>query len=209
MEITYDRLHALALTDDRTTTTALAGPLQAQLADWTPLRAWHFLAQTCFESEFYRRFIENLNYRPDIIADRWPRLSPRANALAHNPEALANAAYASYVDDKGETHDPLGNGAEGNGNGWAYRGRGLIQITGRWNYSHFATRTGIDIFNTPDLAAVADNAVRLAISFWTERDCDEAADRDDVAGVTLKINGGENGLADRKVLTTRAKTLFT
>jgi putative chitinase len=214
MQITYDRLTALALEGDRTVMTGIANPLNSFLLNSsinTPLRCWHFLAQICYESGFFRRLIENLNYsHASAIAAAWPRLASRADSLVNNPEALANAAYASYVDTAGVTHDPLGNGAEGNGNGWLYRGRGLIQITGRWNYTHYATLTGMDIFTRPDLAAAPDSAVRLAIAFWNSLGCNDGADADDVAWVTRKINGpAMDGLADRKTLRLRAATIFT
>lgn len=213
MQITQEKLHELALTDSSAVTGAIAAPLNSMLINSsinTPLRTWHFLAQICYESGFFRRLTESLNYsHASAIAQAFPHIAARADSLVNNPEALANAAYAAWMDSHGEVHDDLGNGPEGNGNGWKYRGRGLIQITGKWNYTHYAGGLGLDLVDDPDLAAAPDNAVRLAIAFWNSKGCNDGADADDVAWVTRKINGpGMDGLADRKVLRQRAETIF-
>ena len=212
--VTYDQLHQLTQgADNPAVSQQLVAPLQAMLSASptinTKLRRCHFLAQVCYESGFFSRLVENLNYsHADRIAAEWPRLAPRADALVNNPEALANAAYAAWTDSNGQLHDILGNGPEGNGNGWAYRGRGLIQLTGKSNYTRFS-RPDLDIVGQPDLAAIPANAVRLAASFWNAAGCNDGADRDSVSDVTVRINSAKAGLSDRVFLTARAKTIFS
>lgn len=160
----------------------------------TPLRIGHFLAQGCEETWRFSRLEEDLSYSAARIAAVWPRLKPRAEAMAGNPEAIANAAYAGLN----------GNGDEASGDGWRFRGRGLLQLTGRFNYGLLGDRIGVDLVADPDCVATPEIAVKTAVAFWTLRDCNEAADADDAGRVTRAINGGVNGLADRIFFKTRA-----
>lgn len=200
--ITYDRLHNLAMTDNRQVGASLVDPLNLRLAASsinTITRLVHFLGQVCHESGFFQRLSENLNYSSaDRIGDVWPKLKPRAASLVHNPMALGNAAYAHMN----------GNGDEASGDGYLFRGRGLIQLTGRGNYVQYGTHIGVDLIGNPDMASYPDNAVRLAIAFWEGRGCNAAADRDSVHDVTALINPALEGMADRSFLTSRAKTIF-
>ena len=164
----------------------------------TTLRRAHFIAQVAHESGGFRRFIENMNYSPSRIAEVWPRLAPRAHDLAHKPEALGNAAYC----------DRMGNGDEASGDGWRYRGRGLIQLTGRDNYRTAGTALGIDLIGSPQRAGEVVGAAQIALWFWGSRKCNAAADADDVRAVTKLINGGLTGLEDRRRLTQDAKIIF-
>lgn len=166
----------------------------------TPLRSAHFMGQIAYESAGLTRFVENLDYSPGRVRNVFPSLAPRSEALAHHPEALANAAYA-FV---------LGNGDEHSGDGWRFRGRGIIQITGRGNYSFFGAAAGVDILAEPDLAEQPAAAVRVALAFWKSRKCNAKADLDDVDQVTVLINGSAMaGLVERRALTERAKAIFT
>lgn len=165
----------------------------------TPLRVAHFLAQLAHESAGFTKAVENLDYSAGRIAAVWPRLAPRADALAHNPEALANAAYC----------DRLGNGSEQSGDGWRYRGRGLIQITGKDNYSLFGGICGARLKDEPDLAAAPDIAALVALAFWRSRLCNPKADADSVEAVTRAINGPAlEGIVERRALTEKAKALL-
>jgi putative chitinase len=165
----------------------------------TPLRVAHLMAQLCHESAGFRRLTENLSYdSPGRIALIWPKLRPRAANFVRQPQALANAAYANR----------LGNGDELSGDGWTYRGRGLIQITGRDNYRRFSAVTPYDLVEEPDRADEPETAVVIALAYWRMRGCNQAADRDDVAALTRLINGGNAGLVDRCALTARAKEIF-
>lgn len=163
-------------------------------------RAAHFIAQTCHESEGFTRFVENLSYSAERIAAVWPRLKERAAELAHQPEKLANAAYGGR----------LGNGAEASGDGWKYRGRGPIMITGLDNYRDRSVGSGLALVAEPDLAAEPASGMIVALDYWRARGCNQAADMDDVAKVTRLVNGpGMIGLPERARLTALAKQLLT
>lgn len=177
---------------------ALAAGISSAGID-TLLRAAHFLAQIAVESGHFTRLVEDLDYSAPRIAVVWPRLAARAAELAHNPVLLANAAYGVIG----------GNHGEATGDGWRYRGRGLIQITGRWNYIHFGALIAEDIEQEPDHAAEPAIAARLALAYWKSRDCNLDADRDDTAGVTGRINPAREALAEREQLKCRALALLT
>lgn len=163
------------------------------------LRAAHLMAQLAHESGGFTRLIENLNYSAVRLAQVWPRLASRAQKLAHNPQALANAAYANK----------LGNGDESSGDGWKYIGRGLIQLTGKSNYSEHGVAVGLALVSRPEVASIPELAVEIALNFWKVRKCNVQADRDDVEGVTELINGPALiGIQERRILTTHAKKIF-
>lgn len=166
----------------------------------SPLRIAHFLAQVAHESGGFAHIVENLSYSARRIPQVFPRLAARAEELAHNPEKFGNVAYANKI----------GNGDEASGDGFRYRGRGLIQLTGRANYRNAGAKLGIDLEAEPDKAAHPLYASELALLYWAKAGCNEAADQDDIAAVTRKINGPKmQGLAHRSVLTDKAKRIFT
>lgn len=104
-----------------------------------------------------------------------------------------------------------GNKALGNtkpGDGYLYRGRGIFQITGRWNYAHYGVALGEPLEGNPGIAAQPDIAVKIACAFWTEHHIGALADDDDVEGVTRKINGGLTGLTAREAILDRMKGLY-
>lgn len=164
----------------------------------TILRRAHLLGQLAHESAHFTRLKENLNYSAPRICEVWKRLCPRAKELEHNPEKLGNAAYGGR----------LGNGPEASGDGYRFRGRGLIQITGRENYIRFSADAGVDLMSSPDVAADPRTAVLVALGFWKKHNLNEKADADDCAAITRVINGGVNGLAERRALVTKAKAIF-
>jgi putative chitinase len=200
--ITPERIRALAPACKPALVRAVGPHLEAFAPTYdvtTPLRVAHLMAQLAYESASFTRLEENLNYTSGRrIALVWPRLRSRAQELAGRPEALANAAYAGK----------LGNGDEASGDGWRFRGRGLIQLTGRDNYRRFGKAALVDLVAEPDLAADPEVAVLLALAFWRLRLCNEAADCDNSCAVTLRINSAMEGLAERRALTTRAKEIF-
>jgi putative chitinase len=198
--ITSERLCELAQSKETVLIASIAVPLDLSLATESKLRVAHFIAQVCYESGNFTRLWENLHYtHVAAIAAAWPRLAGRAQDLTSNPVALADAAYALE----------LGNGDEASGDGFRFRGRGLIQLTGRANYEAAQRATGIPLLTDPDLAATSSNAVELARWFWQLRNCNVPADADDVRGVTELINGPAlRGLDIRSELTQRAKTIF-
>jgi putative chitinase len=165
----------------------------------TPLRQAHWLGQMHVESLGFTRFEENLNYSTGRLMDVWPQRFPTlasTNGYVHNPERLANFVYAGRL---GNTHA---------GDGWTYRGRGALMITGRGNYAHFGAVIGEDLIANPDHAAWLTIGPRIAAVFWKEHGLNALADRDDVARITRVINGGSVGLEDRKAQVARAKAIL-
>lgn len=194
-------LHGLALNGDNRVIVELAPEFGAQAQPAgidTPKRVAHFLAQTCYETMFFKRLEESLSYGVARIPEVWPRLKDRAEELANNPHGLGNAAYAG-VD---------GNGDEASGDGWLYRGRGCVQLTGRANYASAAKLCGQDFIGNPDLVSQPHWAVATAVAFWTERNINAAADNDNIALVTRLVTGSSIGLADRAILKHRALALL-
>ncbi len=122
-----------------------------------------------------------------------------AESFARQPERIANRVYA----------DRMGNGPEESGDGWRYRGRGFIQLTGRDNYRRIGQKIGVDLEASPDLVA-NDIAIALkaAAAYWDDRNVNPDADRDDLRAVTKKVNGGYNGLLDRERLLARARAIW-
>lgn len=169
------------------------------------LRLIHFFAQVSHESGF-RPIAENLNYSVDGLKQTFSaaRISrAQCEALGRAPgrqadqQAIANLVYGGAW---GAAN--LGNTQPGDG--WRYRGRGLIQLTGRANYA----RTGASYEADPDQVATPAGSVHCAIDYWRTRGLSAAADIDNVALVTRLINGGVLGLAERTALTDRGKTVW-
>ena len=166
------------------------------------LRLAHFFAQVLHESGCMRFDMENLNYSSDALQKvfgKYFTTREEADAYARNPERIANRVYANR----------MGNGDETSGDGWKYRGRGLIQLTGRSNYKAFADWIGDGrVMDEPDLVS-SEYAVHSAVFFWDRNDLNRLADNDDVVGVTTRINGGVNGLAHRRELLNKANGLLS
>lgn len=165
------------------------------------LRLAHFFAQVLHESGSMRYVTENLNYGAVGLRKVFPRYFPtdqEAAAYEHQPERIANRVYASR----------MGNGPEASGDGWRYRGRGLIQLTGKKNYQEFAAWCGDStVLTAPELVANR-YAVHSAVFFWDRNKLNAIADKDDVVKLTQRVNGGTNGLAHRKELLNKANGLL-
>jgi putative chitinase len=155
----------------------------------TPERVGAFLAQTAHESGGYKTLKENLNYRAETLSKVWPRYFPPdvAQQYQHNQEAIANRAYANR----------MGNGDEASGDGYRYCGRGLIQLTGKSNYSAFANSIDTPVEEVPDFLATFEGAIQSACWFWETNNLNQYADSGDILNMTKKINGGTLGLAER------------
>ena len=151
-----------------------------------------FLAQCGHESGGFSRFTEGLNYSAKGLRATFPKYFPDdATALKYErqKEKIANRVYANR----------MGNGPESSGDGWKYRGRGMIMTTGKDNYTEFSKYSGIDAVNNPDLlSSDMSAAIKSAIWFWNKNGLNKFADAKDILGATKKINGGTNGLEDRK-----------
>lgn len=156
----------------------------------TPLRKTHFLAQVAHESGGLQFTEENLNYSVQGLLSVFKKYFPTtdiANQYARQPKKIANRVYANR----------MGNGNEASGDGYKYRGRGLIQLTGKVNYQKCSDDTGIDIVSNPDLLLQPEWALTSACWFWQKNKLNKYADQDDVIMVTKIINGGTHGLNDR------------
>jgi putative chitinase len=201
LNITADTLLKLSPSCPADRAARLAPAMAAAMARHaigTPLRAAHFLAQCAHESAGFTRMEENLNYsRLRLLAVFPTHYHDHGLAALHarHPEKVANHVYAGR----------LGNGPEASGDGWKYRGRGLIQLTGRLNYARFSKATGWDAEGDPSLLVAPEGAAESAAWFWADRGVNKAADADDIVAVTRLVNGGTTGLVDRRCLTARAK----
>jgi putative chitinase len=159
-----------------------------------------FIAQTAHESADYTALQENLNYRAESLLRVWPShfSADTVEEYAHNPEKIANCAYANR----------MGNGDEESGDGWRYHGRGLIQLTGKTNYEHFAASIGKSLEEAVEYCATPDGAVESACYFWKAHDLNAKSDDGDIEHVTRAINGGTLGLEDRTNRYNQALDLF-
>ena len=152
-----------------------------------------FLAQTAHESGGFTATTENLNYSADglnaTFAKYFKNATPPvdANKYARQPEMIANRVYANR----------MGNGDEASGDGWKYRGRGLIQLTGKNNYSAMADSFDIPLDEITDYVSTPEGCVKSACWFWSTNKLNSYADAGDMKTITRKINGGENGMEDR------------
>lgn len=172
------------------------GTFKAAMAFYklSPVRAAHFFAQTAHETGGFKAFSENLNYSAKGLRGVFGKYFP-TDALAaqyeRKPEKIANRVYASR----------MGNGPEASGDGWRYRGRGALQLTGRDNYKAFADYCKRpDVMSNPDL--VATELAFESAMFFFERNklwviCDQGVTDAAILSLTKKINGGTHGLADR------------
>ena len=159
----------------------------------TPLRLSHFLAQCAHESGNFKTINENLNYGVNGLLRTFKKYFPtEAKALQYErkPEKIANLVYANR----------MGNGAEASGDGFKYRGRGYIQLTGKVNYESFDKIVDEDITANPALVATKYPLLSAAW-FWNSRALNTLADKGatevDVIHITKKVNGGVHGLDDR------------
>ncbi len=180
--------------------------LGARGIDATPRRLAHFLAQIGHESGGFRLRVESLNYTTaKRLTEVWPSRFPtetEAAPFVNNEEALANKVYGERL---GNT-DP--------GDGFRYRGRGLIQLTGRSTYAEFGEKLGVDLETNPDLAFEPMTALRIATEYWAgrrrrgERSMNALADDDKLRAITYRINGGFTNFAHRESELARAKALW-
>jgi len=155
----------------------------------TAQRTAAFLAQCAHESGGFTALHENLNYKAESLCKVWPRYfnASNANDYAHQPEKIANRAYAGR----------MGNGNEASGDGWNYCGRGLIQLTGKNNYQAFADSIETDISQIPAYLQTFEGAIQSACWFWENNNLNACADAGDIVKMTKVINGGTLGLDDR------------
>ena len=167
----------------------------------TKRRVAGFLAQCGHESADFTMLHENLNYSAEGLHKVFPKRFPTvedAQPYNRNPEAIANKIYC----------DRMGNGDEDSGDGYQFRGRGAIQLTGRDNYTRFANSIGKDLDETVAYCDTLEGAIESACWFWNTHNLNIFADDNDVTGSTKVINGGTLGLDDRKARWLKALKAF-
>lgn len=167
----------------------------------TPRQQAAFIGQCGHECGNFRILEENLNYRAETLMKVWPKRFPTleiANQYARNPKKIANKVYA----------DRMGNRDEASGDGYRFRGRGCIQLTGHANYYHAGQALGVDFVMEPDLVATPQFAALTAGFFWHTQKLNALADAGNNLAITKKINGGTLGLDDRILHTNQALALL-
>lgn len=169
----------------------------------SPNRAAHFFAQTAHESGGFKAFSENLNYSAKGLRGTFGKYFPTdlsAQMYARQPERIANRVYANR----------MGNGPESSGDGWKYRGRGALQLTGKDNYQAFADYIGRpDLMKNPDLVS-GELCFESALWFFDKNKlwsiCDKGVNEAAILALTKRINGGTHGLDDRRTKTKKYAT---
>jgi putative chitinase len=167
----------------------------------SPYRIAGFISQTAHESAGFKFVSENLNYSAASLMRVWSTRFPTleiAQRYAMNPEKIANRAYA----------DRMGNGDEASGDGWKYRGRGLIQLTGKNNYVAYSMACDNEALQKPDIVAEPKYAAESAGWFWSVNRLNSVADTQDIVRMTKIINGGINGLDDRQMKYSKVMSYF-
>lgn len=156
----------------------------------TPKRIAAFIAQCAHESGGFKFLRENLNYKAESLLKVFPKYfkdMATAQAYAKQPQKIANRVYANR----------MGNGDEASGDGWRYCGRGLIQLTGKDNYSWFAASIETPVEQVTEYLETFEGAAQSACWFWETNGLNKEADAGDIKTMTRKINGGFIGLEDR------------
>lgn len=165
----------------------------------TPLRRSHFFTQLWHESRL-KPVAENLNYSASGLLTTFRKYFDNVSSInyARQPQKIANRVYANR----------MGNGSEASGDGWKYRGRGFIQLTGKNNYILLSKDTRIDFLNNPDLLLQEANSMIAACWFWHYNKINEIADKNDLIGVRKKVNGGIIGLKECQTLFSEVEKLI-
>jgi len=176
----------------------------------TPQRMAHFLAQAMQETGAFTLLRENMNYSaPRLlvifgVGNHSARVTEaEAATLAHHPEAIAERVYGLGNPRKARE---LGNSEPGDG--FLYRGNGILQTTGRGNHRRMGLACGVDFEGNPNLVTAPEHALKPALQEWTEGNLNALADRDDIRAITRRINGGINGLSERKAFFRRLLPLL-
>jgi len=150
-----------------------------------------FLAQCGHESGSFNHFVENLNYSAKGLMGTFKKYFPdetTAVMYERNPIKIGNRVYANR----------MGNGDEASGDGFTFRGRGLIQLTGKTNYDKCGVAIKQHLLTNPAYLETPSGAIQSAIWFWTENSINTYCDSDDIINMTKRINGGTIGLDERK-----------
>ena len=200
--ITIDSVQ-LALVVQKAQSNLFIDPLNKTFKEFkidTPKRVAAFIAQCAHESQGFTRLEENLNYSEEGLIKTFPKRidKEKAKLLARNPMAIANYLYANRY----------GNGDFSSGEGWRYRGRGLIMLTFKNNYKACGTSLGLALVDAPDMVLRHDIACEVAGWYWWTHNCNALADREEFGKITQIINGGNTGMSDRLRYWEKAKEVF-
>lgn len=203
--LTLEELYKINNNLNKSACEAYIRPLNDVLRQYninTLLQVCHFLAQVLHESGNLKYEIENLNYSASALRSvfgKYFKTDNEAQEYARKPEKIANRVYANR----------MGNGSEESGDGWNYRGRGLIQLTGRANYTECGKAINSDLINNPDLICNdKEISIKVACWFWNKNNLNQYADKDDIISITKRVNGGLNGIESRKEILERAKLVL-
>lgn len=178
----------------------LTSAMECYEIDQSNLRIAAFLAQVAHESGLFSIAEENLRYSANGLLAVFSKYFTKetAEAYAKQPEKIANKVYGNR----------MGNGDEASGDGWRFRGRGLIQLTGKTNYIACGAAMGIDLVSAPEMLLEPDRSALAAGWFWDSRKLNDWADRGDFEKVTRLINGGMIGFSDRLRIYENAKLVL-
>jgi len=187
---------------------SVLNPAIARFEIDTSARVAAFLAQIAHESDEFHHLVENLSYSAPRLMQVWPRRFPTlasARRYERSPARLANVVYGNR----------LGNRPPSSGDGWRYRGRGLIQLTGRGNYRTAALALDLPLEDHPELVETPEVAALTAAQFWYSRGLNALADDrrnddddEDFVRISIAINGGRQGLASRRRYWARARAVL-
>ena len=183
-------ISAVAPKSDVSAWSAALAPFMAASGITTPRRVAAFIGQVAWESTKFSTLEENLNYSASRLPVVWPSRFPNLNVARlyeHNPEQLANLVYA----------DRMGNGTSFSGDGYRFRGAGLIQLTGRENQTKFATAAKLPVATIGDYLRTPKGAAQSAVWFWQSKNLNKLADGWRLTDITKVINGGTDGLSQR------------
>lgn len=170
----------------------------------TPERKAAFIAQIGHESSHLKDVEENLNYSASGLRQTFGKYFPTdevANRYARKPEQIANIIYAGRI----------GNGGVESGDGWRFRGRGLVQLTGRQNYANMSKLIGVDLLTHPERLTAPEYAVQSSCCWWQSKGLNDLSDTitdEAFKQITRTINGGINGLSERLEIWGRAKKVL-
>ena len=167
----------------------------------SPYRIAGFISNVAHESSGFKVVTENLNYsaqRLMVVFKKYFPTEQMAQAYAMQPEKIANYVYANRMQ----------NGDESSGDGWKYRGRGLIQLTGKANYLEYSLSCDNEAYQRPDIVTEDHYAAEAAGWFWDRNNLNALADVQDIGGMCCKINGGYNGLDDRQMKYSQVMNYF-
>jgi putative chitinase len=167
----------------------------------TPERVAGWLAQCAHESGYFRFLKENLNYRAESLLKTFPKYFKtldEARQYERQPAKIANRVYANR----------MGNGDEASGDGFRYLGRGLIQLTGKNNYTLFAAAIDTPLEEIPEYLQTFEGAIQSACWFWEQNNINQWADKRDILTMSKRINGGTIGMEDRIMKYNKALKMF-